>query len=169
MRYPEFQAIAVAMAMPRYSAEHLVAFQKPVQRIELAKRPWRKRTAHVLLDKASEPLAQVTSLVGHLVQFARHRALLQSVQCICWNKLGLSQPLQEAIAAVEPVNWSIDRRRDGIQEIEAERVGDEYRRRSALHDWPPAFRKRAKGSNRITCQAVVDKLRAVGHNLSTLT
>src|SRR6516164_7935616 len=104
------------MAMPRYSAEHFVAFQKSVQRIELAKRPWRKRTAHVLLDKASEPLAQITSLVGHLVQFARHRALLQSVQCICWNKLGLSQPPRKTITVVEPV----DRRRDGIQKIEAE-------------------------------------------------
>ena len=159
----QLQAIAVAMAMPRYLAEHFVALQKPIQRIQLAKRPWRKRTAHVLSDKASEPLAEITSLVGHLVQFARHRSLLQSVQCICWNKLGLSQPPRKTITAVEPVDRSVDRRRDGIQKIEAERVGDENSGRSLLHDWPQA----GKGSNRITGQALVDKLWTSGHNLSS--
>src|SRR5215475_11061374 len=107
--------------MPRYLAEHFVALQKPIQRIELAKRPWREWTAHVLLDKASEPLAQITSLVGHLVQFTWHCSRPQSVQCICRNKLGLSQPPQKTISGVEPVDRSVDRRRDRIQKIEAER------------------------------------------------
>ena len=102
----------------------------------------RERPAHMLANEASEPLAQSTSLIRNLVQFTRHRSRLQLVQCIRWDKLGLSQPPQEAIAAVEPVNGCIDRRRDGVQEIEAERVGDENCRRSVLHDWPPS--KQAK-------------------------
>ena len=160
----QLQAIAVAMALPRYLAERFVAFQKPVQRTELAKRLWRERAPHVLLDKASEPFAQITSLVGHLVQFTWHRSLLHGVQRICWNKLGLIQPLEETIAALEPVDRSVDRRRDGIQKIEAERVGDESSGRSVLHDWPPS--KQEKGSNRITCQTPIDKLCNADNNLS---
>src|SRR5215469_8341698 len=118
----------------------------------------------MLVNEASEPLAQSTSLVRNLVQFTRHRSRLQLIECICWNKLGLSQPLQEAIAAVEPVNWFIDRCRDGIQEIEAERVGDENCRRSVLHDWPPS--KQVKEVSRITYQTAIDKLCCVRHNLS---
>src|SRR5580693_10506546 len=110
----------------------------------------------MLANEASEPLAQGTSLVGNLVQFTRHRSRPQLTQCIRWNKLGLSQPLQEAITAVEPVNGCIGRCRDRVQEIEAERVGNENCRRSVLHDWPSS--KPAKGSNRITCQTLVDKL-----------
>ena len=50
------------------------------------------------------------------------------------NKVGLSQPRDETVAAVEPVNRRIDRRRDGIQEIEARRVGNEICRRSRRHN-----------------------------------
>src|ERR1700730_11006677 len=92
----------------------------------------------MLANEPCEPLAKSTSLVRHLVQFTRHRSRLQLIQRIRWNKLGLSQPLQEAIAVVEPVNRRIDRCRDGVREIKAERVGDENCRRSVLHDWPPS-------------------------------
>jgi hypothetical protein len=90
----------------------------------------------VLADKAPEPLAQGSRLIGNLVQFTWHRSRLQLIEYVRWNKLGLSQPLQQAIAAVNPINGCIDRRRDGVQEIEAERVGNEYCRSSVLHDWP---------------------------------
>lgn len=86
--------------------------------------------------EASKPFAQSADLVCDFVQLIRHRSRLQRVECIDWNKLGLRQPLQEAIAAVEPVNGCIDRCGDGVQEIEAERVGDKDCRRSVLHDWP---------------------------------
>jgi hypothetical protein len=46
----------------------------------------------------------------------------------------LRQPLKQPIAAVEPINWPIDRGREGVEEIEAERVGDENSRRSVQHD-----------------------------------
>ena len=127
-------------------------------------RPGRERPTRMLSNEASEPLAQRASLICNFVQFTRHRSRLQHVQCIPWNKLRLSQPLQEAIAAVEPVNRCIDRCRDGIQEIEAERVGNENGRRSALHDWPP---KQATSSNRITGIKALDKLWDDFHNLSS--
>src|SRR5262249_52879940 len=130
---------------------------------QFAKRFGRKRPAHMLANETSEPLAQNTSLVRHLVQFTRHRSRPQLIQRIRWNKLGLSQPLQEAIAVVEPVNRGIDRCRDGVQKVEAERVGDENCRRSVLHDWPPS--KQAKEVSRITYQTAIDKLWSTRHNL----
>jgi len=145
--------------------ERFVTLQEPIQGTQFAKRFGRKGPAHMLVNEASEPLAQSTSLVRNLVQFTRHRSRLQLIECIRWNKLGLSQPLQEAIAAVEPVNWFIDRYRDGIQEIEAERVGDKNCRRSVLHDWPPS--KQAKELSRITYQTAIDKLCCARHNLSS--
>ena len=102
------------------------------------KRLGRKRPAHMLANEASEPFAQGTSLICNLVQFTWHRSRLQLIQSIRWNKLGLSQPLQEAIAVVQPVKRCIDRCRDGVQEIEAERVGNKNCRQSVLHDWPPS-------------------------------
>src|SRR5882724_2727976 len=92
----------------------------------------------MLANEGSEPLAQSTSLNRNCVQFTGHRSRLHLIQCIRWNKLGLSQPLQEAVAVVEPVNRCIDRCRDGVQEIEAERVGNKNCRRSVLHDWAPS-------------------------------
>src|SRR5580693_10542401 len=107
-------------AVARYLAECFVTLQQPVQRPQFDECLGRKRPAHMLANETSEPLAQSTSLVRHLVQFTRHRSRPQLIQRIRWNKLGLSQPPQEAIAVVEPVNRRIDRCRDGVQEIEAE-------------------------------------------------
>ena len=92
MQHQEFQAITVAIAMPRYLAERFVALQESVERPQFLECPWCQRSAHVLANKASEPLPQGTSLTGNLVQFTRHRSRLQLIQCIRWNKLGLSQP-----------------------------------------------------------------------------
>ena len=75
-------------------------------------------------------------LVGDLIQFAGRRLLDQRVQRLRRNKVGLSQPSDEAVAAVEPVDWLIDRRRDRVEEVEAKRIGDEKRRRSRRHNSP---------------------------------
>ena len=88
-------------------------------------------------DEPSEPIAKRASFFGDLVQFGRSCLLAQGVEHVRWNKLGLSEPRNKALPAVEPVDRRVDWRCDGIQEIEAERVGDENRRRSLLHDWPP--------------------------------
>ena len=58
-------------------------------------------------------------LVGDFIQFAGRRLLGQRVQRLRRNKVGLSQPGNEAGAAVEPVNRLIDRRCNRVQEIEA--------------------------------------------------
>jgi hypothetical protein len=133
----QLQPIAAALAVPRYLSERFVALQELIQRPEFRKRFGRERPAHVLVHKAPEPFAQFASLFGNLVQFTWHRSRLQCIKFVCWNKLGLSQPPQETITVVEPVDRRVDRRRDGIEKIEAERVGDENSGQSLLHDWPP--------------------------------
>src|SRR5215469_13896439 len=109
----------------------------------------------MLVDESSEPLAQGTRLIGNLVHLTGHCARPQGIQCVGRHKFGLSEPPQESITAVEPVDRSIDRRRDGVQEIKTERVGDKNCRRSVFHDWPTG----CESSKRITGQAVLDKLR----------
>src|SRR5258705_762650 len=152
--------------MSRYLAERFVTLQEPIQGTQLVERPGRQRPARMLSNEASEPLAQRTSLICNFVQFTRHRSRFQPIKCCRWNKLRRGQPLQQANAAVEQVNRCIDRCRDGIQEIEAERVGNENCRRSALHDRPP---KQATSSNRITSITSLDKLCDGFHNLSNTT
>src|ERR1700728_4730901 len=139
--------LAARYLAARYLAERLVTLQKLVQRSQFLQRLGRKRPAHMLGDKFSEPLAQGTRLIRNLVELTWHRARLQFIQRVPWHKLGLSQPLQELIAAVEPIHRCIHRCRDGVQEIEAERGGDKNCRRFVFHDWP------RRGSNRITGQA----------------
>jgi hypothetical protein len=151
--HAKFQAVAISVAMPHYLAERFVALQDPVQRTEFPERLRRERPAHMFAHEAPEPFAQGADLVCNFVQITRHRSRLQRVEYIDWNKLGLRQPLQEAIAAIEPVNRRIDRRRDGVQEIEAERVGDKDCWLSVLHDW--SLRGRAQS---LTCQVIIDKL-----------
>src|SRR5258705_6876994 len=152
--------------MSRYLAERFVTLQEPIQGTQLVERPGRQRPARMLSNEASEPLAQRTSLICNFVQSPRPRCDFQHTQCTRGNNLRLSQPFQQANAAVERVNRCIDRCRDGIQEIEAERVGNENCRRSALHDRPP---KQATSSNRITSITSLDKLCDGFHNLSNTT
>jgi len=140
--HSKFQAIAIGVAMPRYLAERFITFQEPIQRTQRLERPGRERPAHMFANEASEPLAQSTSLIRNLVQFTWHRARLQLVECMRRNNLGLSQPLQQAIAAVEPVDRRVDRCRDGVQKVQTERVGDKNCRWSVLHDWPRSTRQK---------------------------
>ena len=91
-RHPEFQAITVAMAMPRYLIERFVTLQEPVERSQFMERLRRQRPPDVLANEASEPLAQSASLIRNFVEFTRHRSRLQLIQSIRRNKLGLSQP-----------------------------------------------------------------------------
>lgn len=116
----QLKAIAIALATTRYPAECIVTFEELVQGFQFLQRLGRERSAHIAANEASEPFAQGAGLICNFVQFARHRSRLQRLQCIRWNKLGLLQPLQETIAAVEPVNRCVDWRRDGVEEIEAE-------------------------------------------------
>ena len=105
--------------MRRYATKHFVTLKKRVERLEVADRFRRERPPHVLAHEAPEPFAQGARLVGDLIQFAGRRLLDQRVQRLRRNKVGLSQPRDEAVAAVEPVNWLIDRRRDRVEEVEA--------------------------------------------------
>ena len=76
-------------------------------------------------NEGPEPFAQAASLIGDLVQLRRRRSRTQRIQRIRWNELGLSQPVEEALAIIKPIDRRIEGRRDRVQEIEAERVGNE--------------------------------------------
>jgi phytoene/squalene synthetase len=92
-------------------------------------------------------------LTGNLVELAWHCLLLQVIQCIRWHKLRLCQPLQQPVTAVEAVNRSIDRCRDGVEEIEPSESAMKLRAVCV------ARLVLIKGSNRTTYRTVVDKLR----------
>src|SRR5580704_16125781 len=104
----------------------------------------------MLADKFSEPLAQRAGLIRNLVQLSGCRAGLQPVQRIRRHKLGLSQPPQKSLAVFEPVDRSIERRRNRIEEIEAKRVADKNCWRFGFHNRAPA------GVDRITGLTVLD-------------
>ena len=108
----QFQAIAVAVAARGYPAEHFITLEKRVQGPEFTHRLWGERPAHVLAHEAPEPLAQVTRLVGDLVQFTGRCSVDQLMQHIGGDKVGFSQPRNETVAAVELSQMRIDRRRD---------------------------------------------------------
>src|SRR5215470_9468668 len=78
----QLEAIAAVMAILRYPAERLVTLQEPVQRPEFVQRLRRERPAHMLMNEASEPLAQISSLIRNFVQFTWHRSRLQLIQCV---------------------------------------------------------------------------------------
>ena len=112
----------------------LIALQKRVQRLEFAERLGGERPAHVVAHEDPEPLAESASLVGDFREVPGRRSRRHCVERARWNEVGLSQPCDETLAAVEPVDTRIDRRRDRVEEIEARRVGDEERRRFVRHD-----------------------------------
>ena len=100
--------------------------------------------------KALNHSRKAASLGGDLVQFRRRRSRAQRIQRIRWNELGLSQPVEEALAVIKPVDRRIDGRRDRVQEIEAERIGNEICGRPAA--------ERLTLRIRLTCPTTVDKL-----------
>ena len=73
----------------------------------------------MLADEAPEPLTQGASLSSDVVEFPGRRSRLELIQRVRRNKLSLSQPLQEPIATVEPLNGRIDGCRERVHEIEA--------------------------------------------------
>ena len=111
---------AAAAATLRHLAEPFVAREELVQGREFVDRLGRERPPHMLAHKTSEPLAQSARLCGDFVQFAWRGLRGQRSQHARRNEVGLGEPSDETIAAVEPINRRIDWRRDRIQEVEAE-------------------------------------------------
>jgi len=115
----QFQAIAVAIATYGYPAERFVTLEKLVQGPQFVDHLSRKWPAHMVPHEAPEPLAQGARLFGDLIQFLWRRLCSHRSQPGSRNKAGLSQPRNETVAAIEQINGRIDRRCDGVQEIEA--------------------------------------------------
>ena len=76
----------------------------------------------------SEPFAQASRLIGHVVDFSRKSLGPDPFEYIGRHEPRLLEPVQQTFAVLDPVNWRIDRSRNRIQEIEAQSVGDEDRR-----------------------------------------
>jgi hypothetical protein len=121
----ELEASDADVATLRYTGERFITLKQRVQWSEFTHRLSCERPAHMLAHEASEPFAQGARLFGDLVQFAWRRLRGQRSQRARRNEVGLSEPRDEAVAAVEPINRRVDWRRHRVQEIEAEGVGDE--------------------------------------------
>jgi hypothetical protein len=65
-----------------------------------------------------------------IVEFSRHRLRPQSLKRVGWHELRLRQPGQQTVAVVDPVEFRVHRGGNRIEEIQTERVGDEYRGRA---------------------------------------
>ena len=117
-------------ATQSYAAEHFITLKKRVQGPEFTHRLWRERPAHVHADKASEPFAQGARLTSDLIEFAGRVCAVSAFERGGRDQLRLSEPRNKALAILEPVDRCFDRRRNGVQEVEARRVGNEVCRRS---------------------------------------
>jgi len=129
-------------------AEGFVALQQAVQWTELAQGICRERPARMLAHEPPEPFAQGARLIRDLVQLVRRGTCCQRVQIIRRHQLRLCQPVDQAIAVVDPVHGRIDRRRHRVEEVEAERVGDEHGRR-AVHERSLAGRDKMDVDNQL--------------------
>lgn len=139
----KLQASAAAVATLDDLTKPFLAGEKLVQRLEVVDRSRRQRAAHMLAYESPEPFAQGARLFSDFVQFAWRRLCGQRSQRARRNEVGLSEPCDETFAAVEPFNPRIDWRRHRIQEVEAERVGDEE---GGLSVWRHGFSNQANSS-----------------------
>ena len=89
-----------------------------------------ERPPFVLPNESPEPFAQASRLSRDIVEFSGHGLCPQRLECFGRHELRLLQPGQQTVAVVDPVDFRVDRRRNRIEEIQAKRVGDEYRGRA---------------------------------------
>jgi hypothetical protein len=90
-------------------------------------------------------------LRGDGVELARQRILRQRRQHVARHQPRRLQPAQQIVAIDQPVDGLIDRRRDGIQEVDADGVGEKHR------GWACVGRHGSKIV--ITTKTALDKLR----------
>ena len=112
------------------SPEPFIAFQQPVQRFQLAQVYRSEWPAFAPPNEPSEPFAQASRLSRDVVELSRHRPRPQCFKRISWYELRLLQPGQQTVAVIDPVDFRVHRSGNRIQEIQAERVGNEYGERT---------------------------------------
>src|SRR5712672_1587629 len=115
-------AVVVGHDLP----EALVALEQPIQRLQLAYVFRREWPPLALVDKSSKPFAQASRLTRDVIELSRHRPCPQRFKRFTWDELRLLQPGQETVAVGDPVELRVHRGRNRIEEIQAERVGDEH-------------------------------------------
>src|SRR6516225_729978 len=93
-------------------AEGFIARQQTIQRVEFGESFRGQRVPLVLAHKASEPLAQAPCLIGDLVELAGEGLYPNALQRIRRNELGLLEPVQRAVAVIDPVDRRVDWCRD---------------------------------------------------------
>src|SRR3954454_17815746 len=92
--------------------EGVIALQQTIQWLKPGKTLRRQRTPFVLAHKASEPLAQAPRLIGDLVQLAGEGFCPNKLEGVRRRELRLFQPVQQAVAVIDPIDRGVDRRRD---------------------------------------------------------
>jgi hypothetical protein len=116
--------------------ESLVACEQPVQGRQFRQGGRLQGPALVRADECPELLAQAAGLSRDLVKFAGEGLLPQCREGAWRHQFGLRQPVCQALTVRDPVDRSVDGCGDRVEEVQAERVGQEQRRR-VLHHPPP--------------------------------
>jgi hypothetical protein len=111
----------------------LVPYQYAIERFEFLERFRLERLTHVGMDKPAEPLPQLSRLRCNRVELPRQRRLAQCGQNLRGDQPSRLQPTNKVISRADPFNLRIDGHRNRIQEIQADRIGDEDRRREACN------------------------------------
>ena len=122
----------MTMILGHDSTEPFIALEQPVQRLQLTQVSRSERPPFALPNEPSEPLAKASRLRRDVVELPRHPLCLQRFKRFRGYQLRLLQPRQHAIAVVDPVDLLVHWRGDRVQEIQTERVGDEYGGRAGV-------------------------------------
>jgi len=117
----------MAPAKTLHASANGVAFQQAVERVELRQIRRLQRPPLVRLHEAPEPLAQMPCLIGDLIELAGQRQASHAAKNVSRHQPRLAEPIQQALAVVDPIDWPVERSGDRVEEIEAGRVADKKR------------------------------------------
>ncbi len=105
----------------------LIALEQLIQGFDLTQIFGDQRPPLPLPDKSPEPLAQIACPRRNVVEFGSRGPDTYFFEGCAGHQLRLFQPGKQAFPVADPVDFFIHRRCDRVQEIEARRIGDEYR------------------------------------------
>jgi hypothetical protein len=118
--------LAVVLALGHNAPEPFIAFEQPVELIQFAQVFRRKWPPFALPNKTSEPFTQVSRLRRDVVELASLRLCPQSFKRFGGHELRLLKPGQQALAVIYPVDFGVHRGSYRIEEVQSERIGNEY-------------------------------------------
>src|SRR5262249_1336162 len=119
-----------------------------------------QRPAFALANEPPEPFPKTPRLCRDGIKLAGHRQLPQRLQRLGRHEPSLLQPGRQAVAIRDPVDRCIRRGGNRVEEVQAERVGDQQGGRVAASKLNnPSWRRPAHPHvTKITAPAALDKL-----------